>query len=168
MQHSIKLLSEPNKHLSYSPLEGAFFLLKHDLHYRRVFPDELGFISFLRAGKKYKVKANKFAVESIQGKAIAENKGILHKNLDKNDYRLCNLRVVPRTALLQIKEAHRNLSGYLRIVPHANDAFSYTLCWRENAKDKFRVLQDIVPAKREFNKLQLKFAKVLSRYCVFD
>lgn len=160
--------SKAHIHLSYSPLDGAFFLLKHHVHYRRIFPDEYGVIFFVREGKKYKIKANRFAIESISGKPLPANKAILHKNLDKADYRLCNLKVVPNATLLAVKEAHRNLSGHLRLIPHQNDTFSYTLCWREGSKERFKVLHDIVVAKRMFNKLQLKFAKVLSRYCVFD
>jgi hypothetical protein len=46
--------------------------------------------------------------------------------------------------------------------------FSYVLIWKENGKDKILVVQDIVVAKRMLNKLQLKYAKILNRYCVFD
>jgi hypothetical protein len=93
---------------------------------------------------------------------------ILHKNLDESDYRYCNLKLISKKTYNSIKEAHRNLSGYLRLQPHPKDMFSYVLIWKENGKDKILVVQDIVVAKRMHNKLQLKYAKILSRYCIFD
>ena len=46
--------------------------------------------------------------------------------------------------------------------------FTYVLIWKENSKDRILVVQDIVVAKRMLNKLQLKYAKILNRHCIFD
>ena len=38
----------------------------------------------------------------------------------------------------------------------------------EDNKQMQQVVQDVVVAKRLFTKLQLRFAKLLNKYCVFD
>jgi hypothetical protein len=99
---------------------------------------------------------------------VQKDKVVLHKNLNENDYRYCNLKLISKKTQNSIKEAYRNLNGYLKLQPHPKDMFSYVLIWKENGKDKILVVQDIVVAKRMLNKLQLKYAKILNRYCVFD
>lgn len=154
--------------LSYSALTGAFHILKEGKAFRRIFPDADGYLIFYKKGRKYKLKANKVAVELGNALVIPKDKVVLHKNLDPEDYRLQNLKLVTRRANNTIKEAQRNLAGALKIVPHHQDMFSYTLCWREEGKDRVLVVQDIVVVRRLYTKLQLKYAKILSKYCVFD
>lgn len=154
--------------LSYSALAGAFHILKEGKPFRRIFPDADGYLIFYKKGRKYKLKANKVAVELGNALVIPKDKVVLHKNLDPEDYRLQNLKLVTRRAHCTIKEAHRNLSGALKIVPHHQDMFSYILCWREEGKDRVLVVQDIVIVRRLYTKLQLKYAKILSKHCVFD
>jgi hypothetical protein len=147
---------------------GVFSIKKNNQIHRRIFPDEDGYLRFYQAGKKYKLKANKIAWELSYNEEIPQDKVVIHKNLDFDDYRLQNLMLVTRVIHNAIKEAQRNLSGALRLVPHATDAFSYILMWRQDGKDKTRVVQDIVVARKLYAKLQLKYAKILSKWCVFD
>lgn len=154
--------------ISYDPIQGAFFLLKNANPYRQVFPDAEGYLIFYKKGKKYKLKASKLAVELGNNIQVHKDKIVLHKNLDTTDFRLQNLTLVTRKTFNSIKEAQRNLSYYLKLVPHTQDVFSYVLNWREEGKDRVLVVQDIVVARRLFNKLQLKYAKILSKYCIFD
>ena len=156
------------KELLHYDISGVFFLLKDNKPYRKIFPDEDGYLKFYRKGKKYKLKANRVAYELTHGVQIPENKVVLHRNLDPDDYRLQNLKLVSREVFNQIKEAHRNLSSLLKILPHPTDVFSYVVHWREKGKDKMQVVQDVVIARRLYVKLQLKYAKILSKYCVFD
>lgn len=157
-----------NEILNYSPLDGTFHIVKDGKPYRKLFPDEDGYLIFYKKGKKYKLKANRVAIELGNALVVPKDKVVLHKNLDSSDYRLQNLRLVSRKVNNVIKEAHRNLSGALRIVPHHQDMFSYVLCWREEGKDRLLVIQDIVVVRRLYVKLQLKYAKILSKYCIFD
>ena len=164
------------KHIEYDLVTGSFFLLKFSssttspgvLTKRQIFPNEDGYLLFYRQGTKYKIKANRAALELGTARAIDEQKVVLHKNLDVNDYRLQNLCAVSRTVYKKVKEAHRNLNGALRLVSHPNDAFSYVVQWKEDNKQMQQVVQDVVVAKRLFTKLQLRFAKLLNKYCVFD
>lgn len=159
------------KHIEYDLLTGSFFLLKTTsggTTKRQIFPNDDGYLLFYRESTKYKLKANRLALELGTGKQIDAHKLVLHKNLDVNDYRLQNLCAVTRTVYKKVKEAHRNLNGALRLVPHPQDAFCYVVQWKEDNKQMQQVVQDVVVAKRLFTKLQLRFAKLLSKYCVFD
>ena len=154
--------------IDYDIIEGSFFILKNNTRYRKIFPNEEGYLVFYKDTVRIKLKANKIAIELVQNIIVQKDKVVLHKNLNENDYRYCNLKLITKKVHNTIKEANRNLSGYLKLQPHHKDMFSYVLIWKENGKDKILVVQDIVVAKRMLNKLQLKYAKILNRYCVFD
>lgn len=154
--------------LHYEILTGKFFIKKNTELVREIFPNEEGYLLFYRQGKRLKLKANKVAIELTNAEKINESEAVLHKNLDENDYRLQNLRVISKAAYLAVKEAQRNLSGALKLIPHPEDMFCYILNWKENGKDRRKVIKDVVVAKRTYHKLQLKYAKILSKYCVFD
>ena len=154
--------------IDYDIFEGSFFILKNNCRYRRIFPNEDGYLIFYKDSKRLKFKANKLAIELVQNIIVQKDKVVLHKNLDETDYRYINLKLISKKTYNSIKEAHRNLSGALKLNPHAKDVFSYLLTWKENSKDKILVVQDVVIAKRLYTKLQLKYAKILNRYCVFD
>lgn len=164
MKEELKL----NDMLHYEILTGRFFIKKNADLVREIFPTEEGYLMFYRQGKRIKLKANKVAIEIVTGDKVPDEKSVLHKNLDENDYRLQNLKVIPRLAYLAVKEAQRNLSGALKLLPHPDDMFCYILNWKESGKDRRKVIKDVVVAKRTYNKLQLKYAKILSKYCVFD
>jgi hypothetical protein len=154
--------------IDYDILTGDFFILKNNKRYRKIFPNEDGYIVFYKDSKRIKLKANKSAIELVQNIVVQKDKVVLHKNLNETDYRYCNLRLLSKKTYNSIKEAYRNLSGYLKIQPHQKDMFSYVLIWKESGKDRILVVQDIVVAKRMYNKLQLKYAKILNKYCMFD
>ncbi len=154
--------------VEYDIIEGSFFILKNNSRYRKIFPNEDGYLVFYKNARRIKLKANRVAIELVQNIVVQKDKAVLHKNLDETDFRYCNLKLIAKKTYNTIKESHRNLSGYLKLQPHPKDMFSYVLIWKENGKDKILVVQDIVVAKRMYNKLQLKYAKILSKYCVFD
>lgn len=162
------IIMEVKDLIDYDILTGDFFILKNNTRYRKIFPDEDGYIVFYKDSKRIKFKANKAAIELVQNIVVQKDKVVLHKNLNENDYRYCNLKLISKKVHNTIKEAYRNLSGYLKLQPHPKDMFSYVLIWKESGKDRVLVVQDIVVAKRMHNKLQLKYAKILNRYCVFD
>lgn len=119
-------------------------------------------------GIKFKIKPEKLAWFMMYGTIPSGRKRILHKNLDSSDNRLCNLGIVTAKELRQIREAYSNLKEYLRIVPHGEDQFSYVLHWKSGGLHMREVVQDLVVARRKLRRLQLKNAKILSKFCVFD
>ncbi len=161
-------LNSINSFIHYDMILGEFYTMKDNKIIRRIFPDEEGYLIFYRNGSRLKLRANKVAMELITSEKLPKGKVILHKNLDKTDYRLQNLAVVSKVVFNKIKEASRNLLGALKMTPHSTDVFSYVLSWKESNKDRKLVINDVVIAKKVFNKLQLKYSKILSKYCLFD
>lgn len=157
-----------NTLIEYDIILGAFYLKKNSKIVRRIFPTEEGYLIFFRDCCRLKLRANKVAIQIVTGEIIPKSKAILHKNLDENDYRLQNLKIISKISYNKVKEAYRNLSGALKMLPHNSDVFSYVISWKEDNKEKKTVVSDIVIAKRIYAKLELKYAKILNKYCVFD
>lgn len=153
--------------LKYDMITGEFYIKKNE-SLRRIFPKDDGYIIFYKKGVRYKLKANKVAMELVTKEKLPPNKAILHKNLNEKDYRLVNLKVISKLTYNLIKEAYRNLSGALKILPHPSDVFCYVICWKEEGKDRRLVVDDVVVVRRMHTKLQLKYAKILNKYCIFE
>lgn len=158
---------KPKDFITYDIHSGIFWLNNRKKP-RRLFPDYDGYFVFYVDKKRYKQKANKIAYELGNATDIPEGYVVLHKNLDKTDYRLCNLALVTQEVMNKISEAHRNLTSELKLVPHKSDQFVYVVKWIENNQKKQKLVHDIVTAKKLLVRLQLRFAKVLGRYLVQD
>lgn len=118
--------------------------------------------------KSIKMKLERIAYTLAFGVAPKETHRILHKNLDLNDNRLANLQQVSRELFIKIKEAHRNLSTGIKVVAHPTDQFSYNVFWYEQGVEKCKLIQDIGLARRFQVVLQLKYSKILTKYCLFN
>jgi len=154
--------------LEYDALTGKVSIRKNK---RVLTPDHDGIVMIF--DREAKPKHKKYKLEKIAYYLAfsifpREDQRVLHKNLDPEDNRQTNLVLVSRSVYKQIKEASRNVAGGIRIVPHATDQFSYMLHWFENGIEKIRLVQDIVIARRYMVRLQLKYSKILTKYCVFD
>lgn len=152
--------------LLYNSNTGEFFVKRNAP--KKILPNEEGYLKFSLDAKSYKVKASLAAWELGHKSLVPFDKQVLHKNLNFMDFRLRNLSLVSREVYLEVKEARKNLEGFLKMQPHKEVAFSYVVQWKEKGKVKQQVMHDVVTAKKLLLKLQLKFSKVLSRYCVFD
>lgn len=120
------------------------------------------------ARKAVKIKLERLAYSLAFNKIPDENKRVLHKNLDTADNRAVNLSLVSRAVFLEVKEAYRNLNGGIRFVPHANDQFSYVVFWLEKGQEKQKIVHDITNTQQFVHRKQLKYAKILTKFCVFD
>lgn len=154
--------------LEYNPETGKVIIRKSQ---RVLTPDADGIVVIFDS--KAKPKTRKYKLERIAyylafSIVPREDQKVLHKNLDPEDNRIQNLSLVSRSVFRQIKEAHRNLDGGIHLVPHATDQFSYILKWYEGGVEKSKIIQDIVIARRQQLKLQLKYSKILTKFCVFD
>lgn len=137
---------------------------------RELLPDHDGLVVvFDNSSKKsYKLKLDKIAYALGYGVLPRKDQKILHKNLNSEDNRLRNLCVVSSKTYLQIKEAQKNLSVGIKLDLHPEDQFSYIVSWYEQGVHKQKTLHDIIQARKEQLRLQLKFSKILTKYCVFD
>lgn len=156
--------------LSYDPLTGVIVNKKSK---RLLQADHDGLVVIFCAGtdgikKKYKLKLDRVAYALAFGISPREDRRILHKNLDTNDNSLSNIILVTRTVFLSVKEAHRNLTQAIKITNHPTDQFNYVVHWIEKNRDKQKVVHDITAARRFMLGLQLKYSKILTKYCVFD
>ena len=154
--------------LEYCPETGKVTIKKSK---RVLTPDHDGIVVIFDS--KAKPKTRKYKLERIAFYLAfsifpREDQRVLHKNLDSEDNRIQNLALVSRSVFRQIKEAHRNLTGGIHLTPHATDQFAYILRWYEGGVEKAKTIQDIVIARRQQLKLQLKYSKILTKYCVFD
>jgi hypothetical protein len=154
--------------LSYSPLTGEFSVTSSSGEPRRIVPDEDNKIQTTIQGTRLSIKADRLAWFISTGKQPARFQVVFHKNLDWSDNRLHNLVLLQKKEYMQLQEAMKNISGALKLVPHPNDMFSYLLYYKHNGRMYREVVQDIAVARRKFNKLQLKYVKVISKYTVSD
>jgi len=135
---------------------------------RKLQPNEDNKITSTIHGCSLKIKADRLIWYIVYGKQPNRNQVIFHKNLDDLDNSLNNLIILPKKEYLRLVEAMKNISGALRMIPHSSDAFSYVLTYKMNGRTQREVVQDITIARRKFNKLQLKFVKLISKYTVSD
>lgn len=153
--------------LLYDAVTGKVSTLKG----RVLVPDADGLvIVFDKEAKKpsTKYKLERIAYFLATGAFPREDQKVLHKNLDDLDNRAKNLLLVSRIVYRQIKEAERNLQGGIKVVPHPVDMFSYIVIWFDKGVERSRIIGDIGIARRFQVKLQLKYSKILTKYCLFD
>lgn len=169
-QESISL-KELIKFIYYDASTGDLFSLsKNEPHRpeRKLQPDETNRIITTVLGHALKIKADRLAWFISTGKQPNRHQIIFHKNMDSLDNRLHNLVLLQKREYQQLVEAMKNISGDLRLIPHATDMFSYVLIFKMNGRRHREVVQDITVARRKFTRLQLKFVKMISRYTVSD
>ena len=164
MKPSLERLKEI---LKYDPVTGKVCTLKA----RALTADQNGLvIVFDNQAKKpsTKYKLERVAYFLAHDFFPREDQKVLHKNLDTQDNRAKNLLLVSRSVFRQIKEAERNLEGAIKIIAHPVDMFSYILLWFDKGVERSRIFGDIGVARRYQVKLQLKYSKILTKYCMFD
>lgn len=164
MKPSLERLKEI---LKYDPVTGKVCTLKG----RALIADQDGLVTvFDRDAKKpsTKYKLERVAYFLAHATFPREDQKVLHKNLDTQDNRAKNLLLVSRSVFRQIKEAERNLEGAIKIIAHPVDMFSYILLWFDKGVERSRIFGDIGVARRYQVKLQLKYSKILTKYCLFD
>lgn len=153
--------------LEYDSASGEVFRRKS---HRLLLADEDGLITVYDGASKksYRLKLDRVAYTLAYGIAPTEDQRVLHRNMQTEDNRLSNLCLVSSKVFLRVKEAYRNLSGGIKVSPHGTDQFAYIVSWYEGGQKKQRVIADVVPAKQFQLRLQLKYSKILTNYCVFD
>jgi hypothetical protein len=137
---------------------------------RRVEPDADGVVVIWDSLNKRKVKfkMNRLCWTLGNNKKLRKNQRVLHKNLNTDDNRLINISAVSLAVFAKINEAARNLRGELKITPHVSDKWDWLVIYFENKIKRSERFSDIVFAQRRLLVLQLKFAKVLTRWCIFE
>lgn len=154
-----------NNLVRYDPVNGKLYNLKSD---RQLIPDENGYLTVYdnTVKRKYKIKAMILAWELGNNKQLPSSHRVLARNLDPADLRLINLMAIDRKEYSKVMQAIRNLRK-IKLTPHPEDQHSYILSYHEGRNYR-EVIHDVVVAKQRLLKLQLRFVKIISKYCVFD
>jgi hypothetical protein len=160
-------LKRLNELLIYNAATGEVFTKANN---RKVEPDADGVVVLWDnlTKRKVKFKMNRLCWTLGNGKKLRRNQRVLHKNLNTEDHRLVNITAVSLGVFAKINEAARNLRGELKILPHASDQWDFCVYYFENKIKRVERFSDIVFAQRRLIVLQLKFAKVLTKYCLFE
>jgi hypothetical protein len=160
-------LKRLNELLIYNAATGEVHMRASN---RRVEPDADGVVVLWDSLNKRKVKfkMNRLCWTLGNGKRLRKNQRVLHKNLNTEDHRLVNITAVSLVVFAKINEAARNLRGELKVLPHTTDKWDWLVVYFENKLKRSERFSDIVFAQRRLLVLQLKFAKVLTKYCIFE
>lgn len=152
--------------LDYDPSTGVITTKRK----RVLQPDDDGLVVVFCpiTKKKFKQKLERIAYTLAFGVVPRKDKKVLHKNLDILDNSSKNLGLVSRGIFLQIKEAQKNLSHGIRLSAHHIDQFDYLVSWIDQGKEKHMLFSDIAAARKFMLKQQLKYSKILTKYCIFD
>jgi len=59
--------------IDYDILTGDFFILKNNTRYRKIFPNEDGYLVFYKSARRIKLKANKVAIELVQNIVVQKD-----------------------------------------------------------------------------------------------
>lgn len=156
-----------NAIIRYDLSTGSFFSRQTD---RLLSVDYDGFISFYipEEKRRMKMKASRLAWQLGNGKLLRKNQKIFHRNFDEQDLRLSNLVAVSQPVYNNLKEAARNFNQELRLCPVVGDVFDVVIYYYENGVRKKERFCDTVEAKKRLLVLQLKYAKILTKYCLTD
>lgn len=154
--------------LSYNPSTGEVKIKKSG---RTLIPDDDGLVyvsdsKSIPRVKRYKL--DRLVHILLWAAEPPESCGILHKNLNFRDNRLCNIKVVSKEVLTQVNTAKRNLEGGIKFRPHPSDQYSYILSWYEDGREKSKTFYDEKSLKENIVKLQLINSKILTKWCVFE
>jgi hypothetical protein len=147
--------------IRYDYREGLLYLVKTN---KVIIPDDENKVYFGYDNKRYVVNSGKLCYEILHGCSIPENHRLIFKDLNKRNLKGNNLAIIPSEQYKEVQEALKNLSGWLRLGTHSKCMYSYVLEYRLGGKPVKRVIDDVVIAKRELLKMQLKFTKIVSKY----
>lgn len=153
--------------LSFNPITGE--LVFNSTGSVKV-PSEEGYIEIYdkQLKKNHKLKADKLCWALAHGIRPRKGQYILHKDFNEHNNKLNNLLLVSRLVYFQLKEAYRNMTSGIKITPHETDQFTYVVSWYSGNILHKKTIGDLILARRFMVKLQLKYSKILTKYCLFE
>ena len=111
-------------------------------------------------------KGSILAWEIITGTSVPADSVVYFKNLNSQDLRGYNLSVVLRSEYSQIKDAVDNSSGFIRLIPHSTEVYSYRVRYKLKGLTTFTSFHDVTAAKMFQRDLFVESTVLLSKYLV--
>jgi len=153
--------------LSYDPRTGQLSVKKSG---RPLVANENGIIVVYdhQTRRRYSCSYSAAVWSLGNDKELPAGYRVLHKNLTKDDCRLENLSIISRSVYNELQEAVRNMKGLLKLNPHPTDQYKYVVSYQKGTTRRKETHEDIISAQKQMFELQLKFAKLINKYCIFD
>lgn len=95
---------------------------------------------------------------------IPEGFKVLSLNLNEEDIRYNNLKLISKPDYTLVRCALRNLLGGLAITQHKTDKLAYRVNWYQFSKRRCIVCYDIARAQAILNRKSLDFSKTVNAY----
>lgn len=137
--------------------------------HRKVLPDpDNGAIVLYdpSTGLRQKMLYRSLAYVLGSGKPIPEGKKVLCHDLDDENIKFRNLKLVDKAAYRDVQIAIRNLEGEMKIVQHPRDKHAYLLIWKEHRRTRNSVHYDKGSADDAFREKELEMVKFINQHIV--
>ena len=98
------------------------------------------------------------------GQFVPSKHKILALDLDDNNIKFHNLKLLEQSVYWEIKTALKNLLGELKIVQHSKDKHAYVVKWVTRHQHREISVYDIGKAEKLRNEKMLEFSKVVNQH----
>lgn len=98
--------------------------------------------------------------------AIPEGKRVLCHDLNDENIKYRNLKLVDKSVYRDIKIAIRNLESDMKIVQHPRDKHAYLLIWNEHKRARQAVHYDIAAAEDHKRSIEIELVKFINKHIV--
>ena len=167
----MKVLHNQNyPNIAYDVQHGIFYRLKQATQQivRALAPDEQGMLSVVDGlTKKHTFKkAAILAWEFIHSSKLPDGHVVYFKNLNTSDYNGYNIAAIPRQQFALLRDAIDNITGVLKLVPHATEVYSYKVRYKHKGQVLHKQFHDVVDAQKFMRSVLIKSTKIMSKYLV--
>lgn len=147
----------------YNDEQGVIFRKENN---RIILPEpETGMVSLYDNSTKSRKNLLYYNLAFIlgSGKVVPSDKKVLCLDLNPQNIKLRNLKLVDRTVYKEIQRALRNLAGALNIRQHPQDKHAYLVTWLEKSQHRL-VFYDISSADQFKQKKSLELVKFVNQH----
>jgi hypothetical protein len=98
------------------------------------------------------------------GKELSANQKVFPMDLDENNIRWNNLKVIDKSVYKTLHSALRNVKGELKIQQHDSDKHAYLVQWIDEGKSRYNTFYEISAAEKFKAGKMLEFVKMINHY----
>lgn len=148
----------------YNPRQGE---IRNKSNTRKVLPhpEDGSVVCYDPATKlRKKMLYRNLAYTLSSGKFVPSKHKVLTLDLDDENIRFTNLKLVNQSVYWDIKTALRNLLGELKIVQHGDDKHAYNVCWVTRHQHRTITTYDIGKDEKLKQEKALEFSKIVNQH----